>query len=116
MLPPIMQGGYSMRVTIVADDNIVLVGSQFPQTVDCSALVAEGKHAVQWYETYGEVEFKGGFDVERGIQTRPPNQFITDFSPYQSYLDAYNVERAKELANEEATLLLKEKAQLAPTK
>ena len=77
-----------MRVTIIVDDNMVLVDG-LPQTVNCAALAAEGKHAVQWYGDYGEVEFKTGFDTERGIPTRPPNETITDFAPYQTYVDQW---------------------------
>lgn len=84
-----------MRVTIVVDDNTVLVDGK-AQTVDCSPLVAEGKHAVQWHDTYGEIEFSTSFDHELAAPTRPPNEIITDFSPYQSYVDAWEIENAKQ--------------------
>lgn len=80
-----------MRATIVVDDNIVLVDGK-PQTVDCTPLVAEGKHAVQWYDSFGEVEFRSDENPEA---TRKPNEKITDISPYQSYIDAWNVENQK---------------------
>jgi hypothetical protein len=91
-----------MRVTIVIPDNMVNVDNGTFRTVDCSALATEGKHAVQWYDSYGMVEFKSGFDQERKIPTRAPNQYIEDFAPYQSYVDAYNIENAKQLLIEEA--------------
>jgi hypothetical protein len=84
-----------MRVTIVADDNVVLVNG-VPQTVDCSALVAEGKQAVQWFDTVGEVEYRNEIDTETGAVTRKPNETITDFSPYQSYVDAWQAEADKD--------------------
>jgi hypothetical protein len=85
-----------MRVTIVADDNIVLVDG-VPRTVDCSPLVAEGMHAVQWYDTFGEEEFRTEVDAQTYAMTRKPNQTITDFSPYQPYLDQWIAENAKQV-------------------
>jgi hypothetical protein len=81
-----------MRATIVVDDNTVIIGGT-PHRVDCSPLIADGIHAVQWYETAGEEEFRT--DPETG---RPPNNKITDFAPYQPYVDLWNAAEAK--ANE----------------
>ena len=50
-----------MRVTIIVDDNIVYVDG-VPRTVDCSQLAKDGIHAVQWYETFGEEEFRNEID------------------------------------------------------
>jgi hypothetical protein len=84
-----------MRVTIVVENDIVTVDGQW-RRVDCSPLIEDGIHAVQWYETVGEVEFRTEIDAERKIQTRKPNEVITDFSPYQSYVDAWEIENAKQ--------------------
>jgi hypothetical protein len=53
-----------MRVTIIVEENRVNVEGQ-SETVDCSSLMAEDVHAVQWYGTSGEVEYFNapGFDV-----------------------------------------------------
>ena len=91
-----------MRATIVAEDNMVLVDGK-PQTVDCSQLVAEGKHAVQWYSTFGEVEFRNEIDAATQEVTRKANEKITDFAPYQSYVDAWNVENTKQEAMKKQT-------------
>jgi hypothetical protein len=79
-----------MRVSIVADDNLVLIEG-IPYTVDCSALVAQGIHAIQWYSTFGEVEF--ATDLETGH--RKPNERITDASPFRALIDAWMVEARK---------------------
>jgi hypothetical protein len=79
-----------MRVTIVVPDNKVSVDG-YPQTVDCAELAAEGKHAVQWYDTMGEVEFASTFDQKTMQTNRLPNEIITDFSAYQPYVDAWEV-------------------------
>jgi hypothetical protein len=79
-----------MRVTIVVDDNKVLVEGQ-PETVDCSALIAPGIHAVQWYSTFGEIEYST--DLPTG--DRRPNQKIIDISQFQPLIDAWTVEAQK---------------------
>jgi hypothetical protein len=84
-----------MRATIVVDDNMMLIDG-VACTVDCSALVGEGKHAVQWYDTYGEVEFRTDINPETKAMARLPNEIISDFSPYQSYVDAWHVEKEKQ--------------------
>jgi hypothetical protein len=83
-----------MRATIVVDDNKVIVDG-VGCSVDCSALVAENKHAVQWHDTVGEVEFKTNFDPVTKIASRQPNEIIEDFTPYQSYIDAWQIEYDK---------------------
>jgi hypothetical protein len=72
-----------MRVTIIAEENRVNVEGQ-SKTVDLSTL-AEDIHVVQWYGTVGEVEFKTDY-VEN---TRKHNERITDFAPYQKFVDAW---------------------------
>jgi hypothetical protein len=79
-----------MRATIVADDGIVIVDGK-PHTVDCSPLIEDGNHAVQWSDSFGEVEYRT--DPETG--NRAPNERITDFSPYQPYVDLWEAEEAK---------------------
>jgi hypothetical protein len=80
-----------MRVTIIADDSKVVVEGQL-EIVDLSTLDEE-IHAVQWYGTVGEVEYKHDY-IEN---TRKPNDRITDFSPYQKFVDAWEVEAKKPL-------------------
>lgn len=80
-----------MRVVIVAEDSRVSVEGA-SEMVDLSTL-DEDIHVVQWYGTVGEVEYKHDF-VEN---TRKPNTRITDFAPYQKYVDAWMVEAQKPL-------------------
>jgi dipeptidase len=78
-----------MRVTIAVEDNIVMVDRE-ARKVDCSPLLADGVHAVQWYdEDVGELEFRTMIDKTKQIKTRKPNEIITDFSPYQPYVDLW---------------------------
>ena len=78
-----------MRVTIIADDNIVYVEEQ-PLKVDLIGL-DENIHAVQWYGTVGEIEYKHDF-IEN---IRKPNERFTDFAPFQAFVDRWMVEAQK---------------------
>jgi hypothetical protein len=77
-----------MRVTIVVDDNIVLVDGK-PAHVDLSPLIEDHIHAVQWYDSKGEVEFR----ADDPMGDREPNERITDFSPFQSYVEKWKLQR-----------------------
>lgn len=74
-----------MRVTIVPIDGFIskdgdgILGLEF--SIDPAI------HAIQWYETFGEIEYKQYFNGS--LITRDPNQIITDFSPYEHLLDVW---------------------------
>jgi len=80
-----------MRVTIIAEENRVNVEGQ-SETVDCSALYAEDVHVIQWYGTSGDVEYFNapGTPVKCNVG-------ITDFTPYQKFIDAWTIEAQKPL-------------------
>ena len=82
-----------MRVTIIVDDNMVFVEGK-SRRVDCAALVANNIHAVQWYADIGEIEFGSVFNPDTKTLMRQPNQSITDFSSFQTYVDAWQIENA----------------------
>jgi len=86
-----------MRVVIVAEDSRVSVEG-CSETVDLTTL-DENIHVVQWYGTGGEVEYKHDYIAN----TKAPNVRITDFTPYQKYVDAWMVEAQKPLAVSAAT-------------
>lgn len=85
-----------MRVTIIRDDNAVIVGGE-RHTVDCTDLPADF-HAFQWYGTKGEVEYSLVECDHCGGRSKKGNEFVTDLSPYQKYVDRWNV--AKVMADE----------------
>jgi hypothetical protein len=64
---------------------VVLVGG-IAQKIDCSELVAEGIHAIQWYNDRGEIEFINTFGT--AIKA---NELFDDFTPYQKYVDQWEV-------------------------
>lgn len=71
-----------MRVTIIVEDRFCSVDGQGFDMVDMSSVPA-GQSAVQWYETWGEVEY---FPVD-GI--KPVNTRIESLDPYQQVIDSY---------------------------
>jgi hypothetical protein len=77
-----------MRVTIVVDDNIVLVNGQ-PAHVDLSPLIKDNIHAVQWYDSKGEVEFR----ADDPLGDRQPNERISDFTPFNRYVEKWKAQR-----------------------
>lgn len=86
-----------MKLTIIADDKKVGVDNLFYDPIELPQLDPT-IHAVQWYGEYGEVEYKTRF--EDGALVRPPNMFITDVTPYQFAVDAWNLIKDK-VAEEE---------------
>ena|ERR1700757_63319 len=76
-----------MRVTIVVDDDLVLVDGK-PAKVDLSHLIADNIHAVQWYGDRGEVEFRSD-----PMGDREPNERIKEFVVFQKYVDAWRIQR-----------------------
>lgn len=72
-----------MRVTIIADDSAVYVGG-IARPVDLTDL-SSAIHAIQWYDTIGEIEFR--YDFASGSQAQ--NVRFTDFSPYQVFVDRW---------------------------
>jgi hypothetical protein len=81
-----------MRVTIIAEENRVNVEGQ-SETVDLSTL-DENIYVVQWYGAVGEVEYKHDYVAN----TRKANDRITDFTPYQKFVDAWTLEAQKAVA------------------
>lgn len=63
-----------MRLTIVPIDNKVVVDNvaKFPLYLSSCAIPAN-IHALQWYETEGEVEF-----VDNPDRTKPQNELISE--------------------------------------
>jgi hypothetical protein len=70
-----------MRVTIIPSDSIVIVDRVAKSPLDLSFMT--GIHAVQWYETWGEVEL---IDADG----RPRNERIESLNEFQPALDLWN--------------------------
>lgn len=98
-----------MRVSIIKEDGTVLKDGVAYTDLDLSSLPSEF-HALQWYDTKGDVESKDA-------DGNPVNTAITDLSPYQWCVDAwqaaYDAEQAAIAAAEAAAEA--EAAAAAPT-
>ena len=78
-----------MVVTIIMEDQAVSVDGEF---LFLDFVVSDTIWAVHWDGTSGEVEYRDG----------SPSETISDFTPYQVYVDAYNTEVARIAAAEAA--------------
>lgn len=83
-----------MNLTIVSDSGVVGIDGYFFDGLDLSQLDAN-IHAVQWYEHYGEIEYKNIF--QDGILTKPSNKTISDISDFEFAINAWNVAKQKEI-------------------
>jgi hypothetical protein len=86
-----------MRLTIIPEDKVVTLNGESYNNIDLSFL-DNSIHAIQWYETFGEIEYK---DLVTGKMTL--NEEIVDISPYQQAIDLWNSAKIeKENASKEA--------------
>ena len=85
-----------MRVTIIPADGFVSVNGEGYGQLDLSSMASD-IHALQWYETEGELEVKDARG--RVVENRP----IDSLEPYQLALDAWQLgKEAAALAAQQA--------------
>ena len=95
-----------MRVSIVTEDGIVAVDGQGFR-VNCDWLDRD-IHAIQWYDNFGEIEYRSRYLAKERRWDRKPNQHFTDFKPYQHLVDTWRT--VKQIHDAEQTTLAKEEA------
>jgi hypothetical protein len=71
-----------MRVIIIPSDGLVSIDNEGFKGLDLS-FIAQSIHAVQWYDTYGEIEHKD----ERGRMIA--NENIDSIEQFQPALDLW---------------------------
>jgi len=76
-----------MRVTIIPDDGFVSVDGEGYDGLDLSFMDA-GIHAVQWYDTHGEIERK-----DPVTKKMTANEEITSFDAFQPVLDVWQAKK-----------------------
>lgn len=81
-----------MKLTIIVDDSSVGVDGEFLSPINLSRL-GGAIHAVQWYGSYGEVEYKPR--LENNVLVKPANVVITDVTPYSFAVDAWHAAKAE---------------------
>jgi hypothetical protein len=98
-----------MRLTVIPDDACVSIDGLAYLYLDLANCgVPENIHAFQWYETYGELEFKRTF--QNGVFTHPVNEIISTLpdwalSAKEKWEEAKAADEAARLAAEEAATL-----------
>jgi hypothetical protein len=103
-----------MRLTIITEDQCVGIEGEYISPINLD-LLDPTIHAVQWYGEYGEVEYKTRF--ENGVFFKPLNTLITDISPYQFAINAWNVaDTAAKVAAQEAAEAAEKAALELPNK
>lgn len=86
-----------MKITIIPKDGFVSVDGVGYSEIDLS-FMDNDIHALQWYDTEGEIERQDS----RGRITA--NEVITDLTPFQPALDAWEVANVAALESEQAPL------------
>lgn len=99
-----------MKVTIINTDKLVGVNSEFYKVVDLN--IDSSIHAIQWYETWGEIEYQSV--IENNKLIKPANTFIDSFSEFEIVINQWQLakkEEAKRIADEAEAKRIKEEAQ-----
>lgn len=68
-----------MRMTVVVDDNLVIINGEAQYIENLADLCPPNLHALQWYTTHGEEEYRN-----------LTNRVITDLADYVGVIDAFN--------------------------
>jgi hypothetical protein len=107
-----------MKITVIKQDGFVSVDGEGYSEIDLSALdsvsmLGSTVRAIQWYETFGDVEF--GNSQNQVVA----NFRIQDFTQFNWILEAFNLRKAEVLAEQariEAEILAKQTtAEPSPT-
>ena len=75
----------NMRVSISVIDKTVVKDKECFENIDMSG-IPSNISAIQWYDTEGEIEYID--ETKLPVIWAVRNETITDFSPYQKYVDA----------------------------
>lgn len=70
-----------MRLTIISDDKTVIIDGVYKHLENL--VIDANIHAVQWYDTWGEIEYRSTRDG------KPQNEVIEDISPFQNIIDLW---------------------------
>ena len=97
-----------MRLTIIPEDGAVYVDGVSYSHLDLSFIPSD-IHALQWYDTYGELEFKRSF-IDGQI-VRPANEILTELPAWAN--TAKTVWDAAKVAEAEAQLAAEQAAEAA---
>lgn len=97
-----------MRVTIIPSDGFVSIDGYGFSGLDLSGIDAS-VHAVQWYDTHGEIEVKDPVTKKMVANTE-----ITSLEQFQAAINVWNAKKEKVLAAEAQALAEAQAAQTTP--
>lgn len=95
-----------MRVSIIVEDGTVVIDGESISGLDLSS-VPNNVSAMQWYDTYGEVEYFSSLIDE--VMTKPVNTLIQALVDYQFAIDAHAVAKQQLIDNAEEVVEITEK-------
>ena len=90
-----------MRLTIIPEDGRVVIGGVPYTGIDLSFIPSD-VHAIQWYDTWGEIERKDPVTFKMVA-----NDPIDDITPYQAAVDLWDAANTKAIAEAEAAAVAK---------
>jgi hypothetical protein len=70
-----------MRLTIVPDDHLVIIDGVSTQ-IDMSGIIDPSIHAVQWYNTKGQIEYI----TDPSTGDKQPNDFINSIDQFDQII------------------------------
>lgn len=83
-----------MRVTVINSDKAIGIAGEF--FTNLSFTLDPEIHAIQWYDTWGEVEYV--ITLVNGRPFKPENTVITDFTPYEPLVAVWQQAKDAQLA------------------
>ena len=86
-----------MRVSIIPRDGVVSIDGEAYSGIDLSSMDPT-IHAVQWYDTAGEIEWKEPHPYKLLIVKNEP---ITNLDVFQAALDAWQVAKDQTIASQQ---------------
>jgi hypothetical protein len=99
-----------MRLTIIPVDGAVYVDNVAYTSLDLSTCnIPSDVHALQWYDTYGELEFKRSFVDDQIVH--PANQMLTELPTWANI--AKTVWDNAKIVEEESRLAAQQAAEAA---
>jgi len=85
-----------MRLTIIPEDKTIRIDEEFMLNIEQDmSWIPENIHAVQWYDTWGEIEYKDGSPNERIEELGIYQQAIIDLNNEKQRIEDDEIEIAK---------------------
>lgn len=74
-----------MRITLIPDRIIIIDDEALLKVQEDLSWIPENIHALQWYDTWGEIEYKDN----------TPNELVENLGIYEQVIDTFNNEKTR---------------------